>query len=347
MGDMTNCRKTYLGHSDFLRCSIPLYNFVVVDRFINPWENPACPAGRMSMWTTLYGTGDVGKRIASADADLTALDGRNALVDQVARADKVHLQPISGATNLQREIGTKTYILAKLFGGSCPLVEGCISVVTWIDENFASFERQVSTTAMCTSFAYNLSHTEATYYNVYIRASTTALLGDPGGSTPVSFTILLDELTWGRYRGQLLPTSLQSLPLSSTTPSTTASQLPPSTTDPSGTPPGTNPTTTPGQGRGAGREGDPIANPRPIPHLRLLPGENTRDILRRTPLPTMNGCTFCKRWHLRMSCWTECKRATSHKHPSNAIVNTVAETLVTGRTAAAAVGAADGGTVLL
>ena len=84
----------------------------------------------MSMWTTLQGTGDVGERMASADADLTALDGRNALAEQVARAAKVHLQPISGVTNLQREIGTKTYILSKLFGNTCPLVEGYASVVT-------------------------------------------------------------------------------------------------------------------------------------------------------------------------------------------------------------------------
>ena len=71
----------------------------------------------------------------------TALDGRNALADQVARAAKVHLHPISGASNLQKEIRTKTYILSKLFGATCPLAEGYTSVVTWINENFASFER--------------------------------------------------------------------------------------------------------------------------------------------------------------------------------------------------------------
>ena len=109
--------------------------------------------------------------MATADADITALDGRNTLTDQVARAAKVNLQYISGATNLQREIFTKTYILSKLFGGACPLVEGYASVVTWIDNNFVSFERQVSTTAMCTSFAYDLSQTEVAYYNTCIRAS--------------------------------------------------------------------------------------------------------------------------------------------------------------------------------
>ena len=341
MGDMTSCRRTYLGHSDLLHCSIPLYNFVAGDRFVNPGENPACPAGGMSMWTTLQGNGDVGERMASADADLTALDGRNALADQVARAARVHLQRISGATNLQREIGTKTYILSKLFGGSCPLVEGYTSVVTWIDENFASFERQVSTTASCTSFAYDLSRTEAAYYNACIRASTTALLGDPGGRTPISFAMLLDELTWGRYRGQPLPASLQSLLLPSSTPSTLASP-PQSTPDTAGTPPGSDTPNTPGLGRVAGREGDPITNRRPIARLRLLPGENTRDALRRATLPTMNSCTFCKRWHLGMSCWSRCARVASHRHPPNAVIDTVAGALVTERAATAAAAAAAG-----
>ena len=255
MKDMRSCRRTYLGHPEWLHCSIPLYNFVAGDRFVNPGENPACPAGGMSMWTTLQGTDDVGEQMASVDADLTALDGRNMQADQVAQAAKVHLQPIYGATNLQREIGTKTYILAKLFGESCPLVKGYTSVVTWIDENFTSFEQQVATTSSCTSFAYDLSRTEAAYYNACIRASTTILLGDPGRHTPVSFTMLLDELTWGRYRGQPLPVSLQTLLLPSSTPPTTPSQPQSTPPDTDGTPPGSNLTNTPSLGRGLGRPG--------------------------------------------------------------------------------------------
>ena len=49
MGDMTNYRRTYLGHSDFLHCSIPLYNFVAGDHFVNPGENPTYLTGGMSM----------------------------------------------------------------------------------------------------------------------------------------------------------------------------------------------------------------------------------------------------------------------------------------------------------
>ena len=56
----------------------------------------------MSMWTTLQETGGVGDIMDSVDANMMALDERNTLVDQVAREAKVHLQPIFGATNLQR-----------------------------------------------------------------------------------------------------------------------------------------------------------------------------------------------------------------------------------------------------
>ena len=146
------------------------------------------------------------------------------------------------------------------------------------------------------------------------------------------FTMLIDELTWGQYRGQPLPAALQSLLLLVNTPPTKSPQPDPTPPDLIGTPPGTDFTNLPG--RGTGRDGDPIVNPRP-PRLCLLPAENTRDVLRRTPLPTMNGCTFYKRWYLGMSFWTKCARAASHRHPSSATVNTVAEALVAERAAAA------------
>ena len=38
--------------------------------------------------------------MASVDADLTILDRRNAVVDQIAQAGRVHLETIFGATNL-------------------------------------------------------------------------------------------------------------------------------------------------------------------------------------------------------------------------------------------------------
>ena len=48
-------RWDFIGHANLLHVSIPLYNFVAGDRFTNPDENPACPAGGMSMWTSIQG----------------------------------------------------------------------------------------------------------------------------------------------------------------------------------------------------------------------------------------------------------------------------------------------------
>ena len=151
----------------------------------------------VSTWTSLQSKGGVGERMASTNADLSALDSHNAMSNQIAGAAKVHLQTITGATNLQWEIGTKTYILSKLFGNTCPLVKGYASAITLINKNYSSFERQFHTTSLCTSFVYDLSRTDVVYYNACIWASTTALMRDPGRQTPVPFTMILDKLTWG------------------------------------------------------------------------------------------------------------------------------------------------------
>ena len=146
LSGMATCRWEFHGHADLLHVSIPLYNVVAGDRFVNPGENPACPAGGMSFWTSLQGQGDVGLRMAAADADVAALDARNAMADQIARASKVTLQGIVGASNLQKEIGTKGYILYALFGARCPLVLAYgAEVVDHIDNHFSTFERQMST----------------------------------------------------------------------------------------------------------------------------------------------------------------------------------------------------------
>ena len=104
---MGECRRDFLGHADLLHCSTPFYNFIAGDRFVNPGENPACPAGGMSLWTTLQGRGDIGTRIRDTNAELIALNNRNAQADLISRAAKVHLQALGGAANLQKEIGTK------------------------------------------------------------------------------------------------------------------------------------------------------------------------------------------------------------------------------------------------
>ena len=152
------CRQKFFVHVDIRHCSAPLYNFVAGDRLINPEENPGYPAGGMSMRTTLQGRGDMRVRMALADTDLTALDRRNAMSNQITRSVRVHLQTISGANNLQKEIGTKAYILNRLFVTQCPLARGFITkLIPFIDNNFESFERQVKSTAACITFAYDIS----------------------------------------------------------------------------------------------------------------------------------------------------------------------------------------------
>ena len=104
-------------------------------------------------------------------------------------------------------------------------------------------------------------------YNACIRASTAALMGDPRGITPVSFAMLLDELTWGRYRDQPLPASLQSLLHPANTPWATHAVNNIATPSVAPVPARIDPQNA--QGCGATRDGDPIANTAPNPRLCL------------------------------------------------------------------------------
>lgn len=174
--------------SDILRCSVPLYNFVSRDRFMNSGENYVCPADGMSMLTTLQGRGDVGTQMASADVDLAALDDMNAVINQIARIVRVHLQSISGTAYLQKEIVTKVYIIDRLFGPQRSLISGFIEeLVPFIDNKYEDFKRQVSSTASCATFASDVSRVGARYYNTCITASSNEGIGHPGTVTPVSF----------------------------------------------------------------------------------------------------------------------------------------------------------------
>lgn len=80
--------------------------------------------------------------MATANADLVALNGRNTVANQISWAVKVHLQTILGVANLQQEIGTTIYILNRLFGLQCPLTLSLTTkLISFIDQNFVSFER--------------------------------------------------------------------------------------------------------------------------------------------------------------------------------------------------------------
>ena len=116
MSGMRVYRGYFMRHADLLHISIPMYNFVAGDRFTNPSENPAYPTGGMSMWTSLQSQTDISYRMATTDTDMAALDGRNAAVDKITRAVRIHLQSIHENCSLQQDIDTKAFILYSLFG---------------------------------------------------------------------------------------------------------------------------------------------------------------------------------------------------------------------------------------
>jgi len=63
------------------------------------------------------------------------------MADQISRVFKFALQTIVEATNLQKEIVTKSYILQSLFGAWCLLVQAYgDKVVNHINVHFVTFE---------------------------------------------------------------------------------------------------------------------------------------------------------------------------------------------------------------
>ena len=95
------CCRDFMGHADLLYASITLYNFFAGDRFVNPGENPDCPTGGISMWTSLQRQDDVGLQMATLDVYMAALDRRNAAADQITCATRVQFQPLHDAGSLQ------------------------------------------------------------------------------------------------------------------------------------------------------------------------------------------------------------------------------------------------------
>ena len=70
-----------------------------------------------------------------------------------------------------------------------------------------------------------------------------------------------------------------------------------------------------------------MINTTPLPQLAILPGENTRDLLRTFALPTLGGSTWCKRWHHGGRCFENCSRRGSHINPPAAVCTVVATAL--------------------
>ena len=73
-----------------------LFVFVHRDRFVNPRNDPAFPAGGVSFWTTRQGGGDVGENIASMEGVIPALDGANVRHEEVTSAMRTNLRSCYG-----------------------------------------------------------------------------------------------------------------------------------------------------------------------------------------------------------------------------------------------------------
>ena len=150
----------------------------------------------------------------------------------------------------------------------------------------------------------------------------------------MSFRYLIDELDHGRYTGRALPRSLHDL-LTVCAGQCAALALVAALPLPA---PRTIDVDYRSGGRGSGggrvivprgwrrndRDGEVIPNPRPIQHLWILIGENTRGVCRDVALPTLAGVAFCKRWHMGYTCFGDCPQAASHHHPVEDIVDKVA-----------------------
>ena len=63
------------------------------------------------------------------------------------------------------------------------------------------------------------------------------------------------------------------------------------------------------------------------PNLVLLPGENTRDVLRTFALPTLGGSTWCKRWNHGGRCFDHFLRRGSHVSPPASVCALVLDAL--------------------
>ena len=54
MSSMPDYRRDFQGHTNLMHYSVPLYNFVAGNRFVNLGENPTCPSdGGGSIWISL------------------------------------------------------------------------------------------------------------------------------------------------------------------------------------------------------------------------------------------------------------------------------------------------------
>ena len=106
-----------------------LFMFVHGDRFVNPWHEPACPAGGVSFWMTRQGSSDVGENINSMEGTITALDGTNVQNEEVTTVTRTKIVVVVGPLTTATEMGNHTYILNSPLEETCPIMETIIPLV--------------------------------------------------------------------------------------------------------------------------------------------------------------------------------------------------------------------------
>ena len=119
---------------------------------------------------------------------------------------------IVGPLTTHREVGKFCYLLHRLLGPQCPLVEALRpQAVDAIDEEYAYFSLQMAKSHHCTLFAYDVSCIIGNYLNAYVKALATVLLTDPGGLILVYFQYLKEKIIHSRYVGRPPPPYLGTL----------------------------------------------------------------------------------------------------------------------------------------
>ena len=212
-------------------------------------------------------------------------------------------------------------------------MEELTGLLTWSKTNQMTFNGRVKNSHDATAFVVDVSWVLGQYLNSCVVVSTAAGLSALGYLTPVSLALLLQEISWGPYHevDQLTPSlrtilhqqdALRQYSGIATTGNHDARlrheeaiQAAARAVGGGFGGSGGGDGRCGGEGGGGGGRGGsrggggrggrdlPSAkgavhiNPHHRPNRDLIPGENTRDVLRTFALPTLGGSTWCKRWH--------------------------------------------------
>ena len=197
--------------ADMLHICGALFRFVHRDRFVNPWHDPACPAGSVYLWTTRQDGSNMGGNTVSTEGVITALDSANVRHEEVTYATRTKLAVVIVPLIMTTEMRTHTYVLHFLLGGASPVVEALSPLVIWINRNWTEWVCLMAEQDTTTRFAYNNLWIVSVYLNACILALTAAVEGYLGARANFLFKYLINTLDHSRYTGRELLRSLQDI----------------------------------------------------------------------------------------------------------------------------------------